>query len=1632
MEFIKFFESINKHDALSAGGKGASLGEMTQAGIPVPPGFVVLSSSFERFLEETDLGVEIDAILHGVDVKMMHTVEHASETIQKLILEADIPEDIREFIRTSYTELGATFVAVRSSATAEDSASAAWAGQLDSFLNTTEETLLTNVQRCWASLFTPRAIFYRFEQGLHDSKISVAVVVQKMVESEVSGIAFSVHPVTEDRNQLIIEAGFGLGEAIVSGQITPDSYVVSKNPRRIMDMNVNTQIRALYRVGEAGGNEWRDIPEPKASSQVLTDSQILELSEIILGIENHYGFPCDIEWAYEACPNTEGGRAGKFYIVQSRPITTLATLGDVCTENDEWIFMWAAAPVLPSFYAMADAQMNRRDILSEFPHTSFQYYDGSALTNYMPRSEIEETKRGSKDLFTSSDRYNSYVKTFEEEYVNWWKWVREIEQKDYAHASRAELLEDHLRFTEYQRDALGHFATSRPEPNFAIEQELERILKQKFSNTWPERFGLLTAPFVLDDIQKQQLELARLVEKKNLSDTEVFAHASQFPWLVFGQFDDTKVFEYVRHLIEAYDGLPFEQAVEKQKIEKENVKHEQDVLLASLGHEAIEAKHFATVLQEHAVRRMDIKAFWIGSYFLTRNLWKKMATELGVDIWDFFKYLMPSEVNLFLKNESEKDIHELIAKRTSSYAIICDGTNINVLSGSEADQVFRETVHQNVSDGKEIKGQTAVLGRYTGKVHKVMPSDLDSLKKSTTRFQNGDVLVTTMTQPNMLPIMKKAGAVVADEGGITSHAAIVAREFKTPCIVGCLNAMQVLKNGDLVEVDADNGVVRVIERKEGKLYEGDWVTMKSSISPLIIGYNVDSWVDVSVSRYGTYAPLKKMLALVKDSGNIGAVAVLKDEYVSSAQYLLEHRDTLDSIFKDFENDEEKFFVLLEAFENHTRDIKENFDAFLDAYYAMYSSGIMFDGFLMYSDTLVEQIKQDHSQSLDEDIRTLTKTPGLTFSQKEEYGIIRIALASEAERENLLSAHAKRFHWVLNNYKNVSRVPESYFKERIAGLCALERDVLEAKHKECEEYERVHEEAVTSVRAKNVLNKEAIETLLLLGKIGWYVDRRKALNLAGNYWIGEYISRMCIQCGIREKDALLLLPEEFSAVVSGYALISDFNLEERQNEFGMVFGHGSHRAVLGSEFVELKNVIEPKVDIETSELKGNVAYRGVVRGRVKVLNFVNEKSFEENEVLVTSMTRPDFVPLMKKACAIITDEGGVTSHAAIIARELKKPCIIGTKIATQVLKDGDLVEVDADNGVVRVLERTNIEDGFKEKLHLIDWEKLIKREMDLFLFSSAFESNSDLMKNVFGFGFRNILVNYIGTKGTLFHSAKELKESKEYFQGLIENEDCRLNEWFAQEKKLRESEVPEEPLMLIEYFQKVLLFSTLLPTRVLFAIEGEEKFQHLVSFYEEMRSRGTYPLLYQDKIKPLLNRVAKEHGLPEELSGYLTVGELKNLLYNKCHVTEFLLKERKNGCALYLSGGEIGIVNTTIKIDTEKRNEIIDNKFSGEVAFGGKSRGLVRIVNTIDQMKEFNEGEILVSISTNPSLIMAIKRASAIITDEGGIISHAAIVARELKKPCIIGTKIATQVLHDGDLVEVDADNGVVRVLERVD
>jgi len=310
--FIKHFNQISKKDVDSVGGKGASLGEMTKAGFQVPEGFVVTAAAFEKYLKETDINVEIRARLNKINLKDIKSVEESSEIIRDLVMNKKMPKSMQQEILKEFKKLKAKYVAVRSSATAEDSKLDSWAGELETYLNTTEKNILKNVKKCWASLYAPRALFYRIERKMQRKSVSVAVVVQKMIQSEVSGICFTVHPITKDKNQMIIEAGYGLGEAIVGGMITPDAYVIEKNSLTILDINISEQKKMIKWAKNKNQNV--TVSKEKQSKQKLKNSEIIKLSKIVRNIEKHYKSPQDIEWAYAK---------GKLYITQSRPITTL-------------------------------------------------------------------------------------------------------------------------------------------------------------------------------------------------------------------------------------------------------------------------------------------------------------------------------------------------------------------------------------------------------------------------------------------------------------------------------------------------------------------------------------------------------------------------------------------------------------------------------------------------------------------------------------------------------------------------------------------------------------------------------------------------------------------------------------------------------------------------------------------------------------------------------------------------------------------------------------------------------------------------------------------------------------------------------------------------------------------------------------------------------------------------------------------------------------------------------------------------------------------------------------------------------------------------------------------------------------
>jgi pyruvate,water dikinase len=788
MALIKTFREITKSDTAIAGGKGASLGEMTQARIPVPDGFVILSNAFDLFLEETDLNVEIDAVLNEVNTKEIHTVENASEKIQAMILSKTMPNNVQTEISKFYKKLDCDFVAVRSSATLEDSASAAWAGQLESYLNTTEKTLLENVKKCWASLFTPRAIFYRFEQKLHKDKVSVAVVVQKMIQAEESGVAFSVHPVTQDENQIIIEAGFGLGEAIVSGSITPDSYVVDKQGFKILDINVNEQAKALYKKAN-GGNKWKELAE-KGKKQVLNEKEIIELSKLIVKIENHYGFPCDIEWAREA---------NNFFITQSRPITTIEQ--KEAKPNSEKMIEKFLSETQPE-----DVFKMSFEFIPLFWTIPIFFLDKNLGDKFTPTLLIKHKEES--HLFIDSNFIFGYAKNVLENYLNNNdKTLQKVENKYRVEVENTNnlyngLLED-KKYTE-------------EELNLLIKENL-KIFKDFFVSC---SLAYLDHGSIFDLIENYPKINAKKI--KEILEIDIHKSFELIHEEIILKFKEGKNTDYqsLSYLFTSYSKIPkkteVKQAVEKvslstlkQSIQNKNQNLETNLKKYEKLYEKLNLKEKQLVDFIQMIKRIreDRKQYFSKLFFslhkiselLLRN-WKITEIKNG-DIFAF-ELLKGKKYAEKIKNE--------ILKRDEGYIFYCDSENeptSKPFSGNTESELkeLKDTISK--TDLDFIKGEIAYKGKVSGKVAIAIKN------KDFSKIKENDILVTSMTRPEVLPYLKKVKAIITDEGGVTCHAAIISRELKKPCIIGTKTATHILNDGDLVEVDANSGKVIILRNQ---------------------------------------------------------------------------------------------------------------------------------------------------------------------------------------------------------------------------------------------------------------------------------------------------------------------------------------------------------------------------------------------------------------------------------------------------------------------------------------------------------------------------------------------------------------------------------------------------------------------------------------------------------------------------------------------------------------------------------------------------------------------------------------------------------------------------------------------------
>jgi pyruvate,water dikinase len=325
---IAWFSELTKDDIPIAGGKGANLGEMTQAGLPVPEGFMVTAKAYELFIKENGLSKKIGSTLN-IDVDDSKKLQAASKKIRKLIENSPIPEKVKKDVLAAYKKLdskGGALVAVRSSATAEDLPDASFAGQQETFLNIqgTAE-LLEKMRQCWSSLFTPRAIFYREKHGFEHSTVLIAVVVQRMINADKAGVMFTVHPATGEKDKLVIEGAWGLGEGVVSGSVTPDHYVIDRDAEKLLEKEVAKKETMFIR-DKKHNTLQVSTPKELLTKQVLTNEEIIKILRLGVLVESHYNKPQDIEWAIEDNQDP--------YLLQTRPITVLYEAGEEEEADD--------------------------------------------------------------------------------------------------------------------------------------------------------------------------------------------------------------------------------------------------------------------------------------------------------------------------------------------------------------------------------------------------------------------------------------------------------------------------------------------------------------------------------------------------------------------------------------------------------------------------------------------------------------------------------------------------------------------------------------------------------------------------------------------------------------------------------------------------------------------------------------------------------------------------------------------------------------------------------------------------------------------------------------------------------------------------------------------------------------------------------------------------------------------------------------------------------------------------------------------------------------------------------------------------------------------------------------------------
>ncbi|MGR3778961.1 phosphoenolpyruvate synthase [Bacillus paramycoides] len=865
--FVLDFQEIEKTQLLLVGGKGLNLGELSKIqGIQVPEGFCVTTVGYEKAIEKNE---ELQTLLQQLtkfEMEERAQIGEISKKIRKTIMAVEIPVDVVESVANYLSRFGNEHAyAVRSSATAEDLPYASFAGQQDTYLNIFgKEEILQHVRKCWASLFTDRAVMYRMQNGFEHSQVSICVVVQRMVFPEASGILFTADPITSNRKVLSIDASFGLGEALVSGLVSADNYKVKEG--EIVDKMIATKKLAIYALKE-GGTETKQIAPNQQKIQTLTEQQILQLAQIGRQIEAYFGCPQDIEWCLVD---------DIFYIVQSRPITTLYPIPEANDqENHVYISVGhqqmmtdAMKPLGLSFFLLTtrapmrkaggrlfvDATQRLASPASrEFLINTLGKSDPlirDALTTVierddfiklLPDDEKEKSVGKSMPSASSQPQIENDPAIVTDLIKNSQASIEELKQNIQT-KSGVDVLDFILEDIQQLQKVLfnpqsiavimaGMDASSwinEKMEQWLGEKNVADILSQSVQNNITSEMGLALLdvadmirpyPKVIEYLQHIEDDsfLDELVKFKGGEKAQdaIYAFLNKYGMRCSGEIDITKtrwsekpttiipmILNNIRDFEAGASNRKFEEGL--QEALKKQVELLDRLQYLPDGEQKVEeTKQMISNIRNFIGYREYPKYGMINRYFIYKQALLKEAEQLMQnsvihEIEDIY-YLTFEELHEVVR--TNKLAYEVINNRKNEYKLYEKLTPPRVIT-SDGEIIIGKYKRENLPV-EAIVGLPVSSGVIEGRARVILNMEEANL-------EDGDILVTTFTDPGWTPLFVSIKGLVTEVGGLMTHGAVIAREYGLPAVVGVENATKLIKDGQRIRVHGTEGYIEIL------------------------------------------------------------------------------------------------------------------------------------------------------------------------------------------------------------------------------------------------------------------------------------------------------------------------------------------------------------------------------------------------------------------------------------------------------------------------------------------------------------------------------------------------------------------------------------------------------------------------------------------------------------------------------------------------------------------------------------------------------------------------------------------------------------------------------------------------------